>query len=82
MSIETTGKFALEIAIKGFPEALDIQYSQPFFLQCTTTWRKISMIAVSLVECLFEHLQVDIKDVNPEYLLKTWSTSQCQIPHE
>jgi len=62
---EASGKFALKIATEGFPEALDVEYYQGSFLQCSKTWYEISKIAGSLVENLFQKLQIDMRQFNP-----------------
>ncbi len=69
---ETTGRFVLEIASTGFPQALDAKYSQNSFLKCSKIWREISKIAVSLVECLFQKLGIDVRYFDPNHLAEVW----------
>lgn len=69
---EATGKFVLEIAAAGFPQALDAKYSQSSFLKCSKAWRQISKIAVSLIECLFNKLRINMKHFDRSHFAEVW----------
>jgi len=74
-STKTNGLSILKIATKGFPETLDIQYSQDSFLKCVEMWQRVSIIVLSLVKSLFEKANIEVKQFNPGYLASVWKIS-------
>jgi len=63
----SSGKFALEVAKKGFPEALDVKYSRESFIECSKTWRELAKIAGSLAGDLLQKLGVGMEQFNPNH---------------
>lgn len=68
----TSGLMALKDARDGFPETLSVDYDRNAFLKCVDAWRKLARISVALAVDLCRKLNVEIAELNPNYLLKKW----------
>jgi len=69
---ETSGRAALDIAKQGYPELNLTEYCKDSFTECSSVWKEIAIIALSLVLDLCEKLGVRIGDLNANYLEKRW----------
>jgi len=68
----TSAKLAMEIAHKGFPEILEINYNKKSFLECIRAWEKIAKTSVNLAVDICEKLDVEISEFNPSYFENIW----------
>jgi hypothetical protein len=65
-------KMAKEIAKRGLPEALEVEYNRQSFIQCSTAWRKVARVCVSLAVDLESRIQPRFQQLDSERLFRIW----------